>query len=394
MPCSSRMAASPPRVSAPRLVLAGGGHAHIEVLRQLARRPALRACFSSVTLLSPDTRLDYTGLVPAVIAGHANRHSLSISLAALTQAAGAEPVWASLVGLDAERQRLTLSDGDALVYDRLSLDIGARPAPVPGAGLPHVVPVKPVAALWLGLTGAERRLQRAGQPRVAVVGGGAGGVELALALAYRWRHWRRRPMITLLDRGRELLADQSAAVRRKLARALRDAGVAVATGRALVRIETDTIVTGDGGQLPADAVFMATGAVPAADFSASGLALDDRGFVRVGWDLRSVSHPHVFAAGDIAALPRPRPKAGVWAVRAGPVLCGNLERSLGEAPLRALAANRGALALISEGRRSAVAARGWPFAPAGYAVWCLKQAIDRRFVGRYRDVRNDGASPV
>lgn len=368
----------------PRLVLAGAGHAHVELLRRLALRPALRRAFAAIDLIEPEEVMAYSGLLPATVAGHYARQDMQIDVAALARLAGAAFHRARVTRIDAAARQVHLANGRHRAYDLLSLNIGTEPPVVAGDHQAHVVPAKPVATLWRGLSRIEHRLDSARTPvRIAVIGGGAGGVELALALAYRWRRYRPNPRIDLYHRGAELLGGADPAAAGTLAQALCDAGIGRHPNASIARIASDTIAADDGRIFPADAVVMATGAATAPGLGSRGLARDTHGFVRVDTTLRSVEAPEVFAAGDIASLPMPRPRSGVFAVRAAPVLADNIERAVTGRPLRAFRAQPRALALIGLGTRRAVAARGWPVAPSGYAVWRLKQAIDERFIKRY-----------
>ncbi|KEZ77133.1 FAD-dependent oxidoreductase [Salinisphaera hydrothermalis] len=368
----------------PRLVLTGAGHAHVELLRRLALRPALRRAFAAIDLIEPEDTMAYSGLLPATVAGHYARHDMQIDVAALARLAAVNWHRGRVTRIDATARRVHLADGTQQAYDLLSLNIGTEPPVVAGDHQAHVVPVKPVATLWRGLARIEHRLETARAPlRIAVIGGGAGGVELALALAYRWRRCRPNPRIDLYHRGPALLGGAEPAAAETLAQALCDAGIGRHPEASITRIASDTIASDDGRIFPADAVVLATGAATAPGLGSRGLVRDAQGFVRVDATLRSVEAPEVFAAGDIASLPLPRPKSGVFAVRAAPVLADNIERTATGRPLRAFEAQPRALALIGLGARRAVAARGWPIAPSGYAVWRLKQAIDQRFIERY-----------
>lgn len=368
----------------PCLVLAGCGHAHVELLRRLALRPALRHTFAAIDLIEPARHMAYSGMLPATVAGHYTRPEMQADIAALARLAEVDLHCSRLTQIDATARAVTLADGSRRHYDLLSLNIGAVPQPIAGDHHAHVVPAKPVTALWDGLSRTERRLAATAQPlRIVVIGGGAGGVELALALAYRWRHRRPRPRIALCHHGDALLGQAEQAAAAVLADALVDAGIARHAATSVARITPRTIVTEDGREFSADAIFLATGATVANGLEIHGLARDERNFIRVDTRLQCIDAPGVFAAGDIASLPQPRPKSGVFAVRAAPVLADNIERAVTGRALRDFRVQRRALALIGLGTRQAVAARGWPVAPTGYAVWRLKQAIDQRFIERY-----------
>ncbi len=112
------------------------------------------------------------------------------------------------------------------------------------------------------------------------------------------------------------------------------------------------------------------------------LALDDRGFIAVNSHLQSISHPFVFAAGDVATLiETPRPKSGVYAVRAAKPLAANLIAALTGKPLRTFSPQRRALYLISTGPKHAIASWGG-FAVAGRWVWRWKNRIDRDYIAK------------
>jgi len=360
------------------IVLVGGGHAHVEVVRRWGRKPAPAA---RLTLVSRAPRTYYSGMLPGVLAGHYAREDAAIDLVALAARAGACFLEAEASGLDREAKRLSTSAGD-LAYDLLSLDIGSGPRlEAPGAA-EHAIPVRPVET-WLDRAQALVERARGTPLRIVIVGGGPTGVELALSLDHRLsRESAAAHSIALVTDGR-LLAGRGEGTARLLRRVLAERGVGLFEHAPVASVEQDAVLLADGRLLPSSATLWAAGAGAPAWLGETGLALDVDGFVAVLTSYRSVNDDSVFAAGDCATiLAHPRPKAGVHAVRAGPFLAANLGRTLENRPLREHRPQREHLALITTGGRHAVGSRG-PIAFEGRWVWHLKDCIDRRFMRRY-----------
>jgi selenide,water dikinase len=222
--------------------------------------------------------------------------------------------------------------------------------------------------------------------RLALVGGGAGGVELALSAQHRLAELlNSRPEVTLVTR-EGLLPSHNKRVRQRFARILGERGIRVVANNPIVRVEPGRLITADGAEIGFDEALWVTEAAGAPWLAETGLPLDQRGFVIIDETYRSPADTAVFAAGDIATMPaHPREKAGVYAVRAGPPLADNLRRALtGREPRRAVP-QRQALALIGTGDARAVASRG-PFAAYGRNLWRLKDWIDRRWMRRYTEL--------
>jgi selenide,water dikinase len=365
------------------LVLAGGGHAHVEVLRRfgVTRTEGLR-----LRLISPDTHTAYSGMLPGLIAGNYTWDDCHIDLRPLCEHAGAAFVTTRVVGIDAAGHQVQCANGQAFSFDALSLDVGSTPdlRAVPGAA-EHAVPVKPVSRLleaWASVAarcGARAR----GRPRIAVVGGGAGGVEIALAMRHccRAADSALEPDIALVTDG--FLPTHGRWARHLLARAMAKHRVTIVRQGRVTRVTPGEVHCASGAPVAADLVVWATGASAPVWISDSGLQCDDRGFVAVNDHLQSISHASVFAAGDVSTMVSwPLPKAGVFAVRQGPVLADNLRRYLAGDTLRPYRPQRRFLSLMSTGGRHAVASYAG-LAWQGRWVWAWKDRIDRRFMRRY-----------
>lgn len=369
------------------LLLAGGGHAHVEVLRRFALSPAPGV---DLVLVSPDRLTPYSGMLPGLVAGHYAHDEAHIDLAPLAASARARFRRARVVALDPVAGRATLDDGPAIDFDHASLDVGSTPdLSMPGAAS-HAVGVKPVERFLAAWEALKRDAAAGGVRRVAVVGGGAGGVEVLLAMRYRLAAdlGPRAPAFVLVSDRSNL----PPAANRALLAAIAAAGIDARLGQRAVAFETDGVRLADGARVDADRIFCATPATAAPWLAASGLATDARGFVSVDEHLRSPSHPRIFAAGDCATqLGTSHPRSGVYAVRQGPPLAANLRAvALGE-PLERYVPQKRALALLSTGDRHAIAVwGGWSV--AGRWVWRWKDRIDRRFMARYRVDGDDAAA--
>jgi len=365
-----------------RLVLVGGGHAHVEVLRRLCLTPISD---SQIVLVSPSRHTAYSGMVPGLIAGHYSRRDAHIDLEHLSHAARVRFVQDHAVSVDAARNTVTCAHGTEVVYDVLSLDVGSVADTAPIGGAEHRgLPVKPVDRLLAGVEALLGDARRAALT-VAIIGAGAGGVELCFALDYRISReaGAQRARFAIVSASSEVLPGYSEAVRHRVLRVLEERQIAVHTDQRVTGADERGIVLESGERVAADRVVWVTGPAPVPWLRSSGLALDAEGFVLVNDRLQSISHEHVFAAGDAATMDhQPRPKSGVYAVRQGPPLAHNLRCALQCAPLSSFRPQRRALQLITTGERYAIAAWG-ELACEGRWVWRWKDWIDRRFVDRY-----------
>jgi pyridine nucleotide-disulfide oxidoreductase family protein len=360
-----------------RLVLIGGGHAHLLVLKHLVHsRPA----GVEVLLISPNRWQDYTGMMPGWMAGIYCEDECRIDLLLLADQAGARFIEDAVSGINTERHTVYLSGGKAIEYNLASLDIGCETdvgwLVELGAKLAPIKSFANFRKSWLQIV--EESRNNPGY-ELAIVGGGAAGVELAFAACRALSGLQCT--ITLVTGARGLLPDHSAGAQAKAACRLAELGVRVCIEKA---VGTPTgLLLEDDRILPMDSVIAATGARPASWLKSTNLALDDKGYVLVDSHHRSVSHTNVFAAGDICARADiSLPRSGVQAVRAGVVLAKNLVASLLNLPLRTYTPKRKTLYLLSCGNRRAIASWG-SWSAEGAWVWFWKNAIDRKFVRQF-----------
>ena len=372
---------SPIPSPAKQLLLLGAGHAHVHVLSQMASAPWAGA---QVTLIAPYDRQLYSGMVPGFVADHYTLEDCVIPLEPLVRRSGIRWLQRSVHGLDAQAQTVTLDDGSVLHYDWLSINTGPVQdralieQSMPGArehGL-FIRPIEAFGALWPQVV----EWAQTKPLRIAVIGAGSAGIELAMAV----RHRLPNTAITLLCGDTPLGAGYTERVQTRLKAALLKRKITLLQDSA-VGVRAGEVVLASGATLACDVPLITTGAQAPPWLLASGLVLDLQGFVAVDAFQRSTSHAQVFAAGDVSTrMDRPMARSGVYAVRAGPALAMNLAAALAGQPLSEHQPPDKTLNLISCGDRYAIASWGRNSAE-GRWVWRLKDWIDRRFLRRYRE---------
>ncbi|MFM2112347.1 MAG: Selenide, water dikinase, partial [Pseudomonadota bacterium] len=382
------------------IVLIGGGHSHVGVLRRFGMRPEPGV---RITVVCTTTDTPYSGMLPGYIAGHYGFNDVHIDLARLSVFAQARYIHGEVTGIDRERQLVLCRNRPPLPYDLCSINIGSTPqvARVPGA-LAHAVPVKPIQQFndrWLALL--ERVRQHAGRTTIAIVGGGAGGVEMTLAMQYRLRGelqaMGRNPddlAFHLFTRDTVVMPTHNPWVQRKFTQVLLQRGVQLHTSTEIAQVSPSRVLTATGQVFDADEIIWVTQAGGPQWLRETGLPLDDNGFVHVTGTLQSPADERIFAAGDIAAFgPRPLEKAGVFAVRMGPVLADNLRCKLRGESLQDYRPQRHWLSLVTTGDKFAVASRG-PLGWAGSWVWRWKDWIDRGFMRKFNAFEPMSGAPA
>jgi selenide,water dikinase len=374
------------------IVLVGGGHSHVGVLKSFGMRPMPGV---RITLICTDMHTPYSGMLPGYVAGHYDYDEVHIDLSRLAVFAGARLYRDEVVGLDRVNKKVLCRNRPPVPYDQLSINIGSTPqlAQVPGA-TENAVAVKPIQRFndrWLALLDRVRL-----QPRkltIAVVGAGAGGVELLLAMQFRLRNellaLSRNPddlMFHLFTNSPTILPTHNSFVRSRFDAVLAARGVVVHHNAGVTKVFAGRLQTANGETLAADEVIWVTSAGGAPWLRETGLALDANGFINVNDTLQTVTDADIFAAGDIAnMINHPLEKAGVFAVRQGRPLTTNLRLAVEGVALVAYRPQRHWLALISTGDKYAVASRGW-LSFAGNVVWQWKDWIDRRFMRKFQDL--------
>lgn len=366
-----------------RLVLLGAGHAHLVALKRFARH---RLPDTELVLISPANRQYYSGMVPGWIAGHYALDQCRVPVQPMIDAAGGQFIAGRVHGLNAAANEVTLEGGQRIAYDFVSIDVGATSNMLELAG-DNRLGVKPIEHFC-------QRWQIGGYSEipvlsVAVLGGGAAGVELAMAIAHA-RRFLPGTRLVLVAGDKGVLPDFRAGFRRRVVQRLSQLGIDVIN--AYADIKSLGLMLSDGRKITADLVLVATGAQALPFLKASGLAVDSQGFVRVDSDHRSVSHHNVFAAGDTCSREDGcLDRSGVHAVRAGPVLASNLAAAVSGQATAPFYPRRYSLYLLAAGSQWAIGSYG-PLAFSGSWVWRWKDRIDRAFVAGFPLGAQDSSS--
>ncbi len=383
------------------IVLLGGGHAHAIVIRTWGMRPVPGV---RLTLISRDALTPYSGMLPGLISGHYSHEEMHIDLSRLCRWAKVRFIQAEIQGIQADTACVILKDRPSIEYDVLSVDTGSTPnlAQVPGAS-DFTLAVKPIHRFyqrWSALLKSLREQDDALD--IAVVGAGAGGFELLLAMHLRILRETagERHRFHWIVRDSQILNGHKQKVKELAAQACEKRHIEIHYNFTVAEVRQNTLVSSNKQSLKADEIIWCTDAVGPQWIKDSGIQLDERGFIAVNSHLQSISHTNIFAAGDIASqIDFPRPKAGVFAVRAGPVLKDNLKLYLLQRPLKHFMPQRRFLSILACGERSAIASKG-NLAFHGKWVWHWKDRIDRRFMDRFsklpavKDMQGESVTPL
>ena len=360
------------------LVLVGGGHAHALVLRKWGMNPLPGA---RLTVINPGPTAPYTGMLPGHVAGHYSRDTLEIDLVRLCRFAGARLILAHATDINRTARLITVKGQGPIAYDVASIDIGITAEMSIAGFADHAVGAKPLdiyAQRWRDFVSATT--QGTATPTVAVIGGGVAGCELALAMSHALQQAGVKPAVTVIEAGPQISGVGDTA-RRKLLSAMSQAGIALRTDAHVTQVTASQVLLDRQEPVQAALTVGAAGAFPHGWLARTDLPLID-GFIETTPDLSIKGDTSVFAVGDCAAMPfAPRPKAGVFAVRAAPVLHHNLRAALTGGARKIFKPQKNYLKLISFGGKSAMAEK-FGFAVSGPLLWRWKDRIDRAFMDK------------
>lgn len=360
----------------------GAGHVHLHLLEHARQFAELN---SRLLLIDPGD-FWYSGMATGMLGGMYTCADYRLDAGKLAESRGAGYLRAEVVRVDSIGRRVCLSDDRELDYDFLSLNVGSRI----GEGIAgiegdrSVWPVKPVQNLWRLRRHLEKRFGAGESPRLAVVGGGASGCEVAANLLALAKYYRQQPDIVLVTGGRRLLPQAPEGASLWLEGKLRRRGLVVHKEGRVLRRRAGELILEDGSTVAADEVVLATGLEANTLVHHTGLPVHPRAGLRVADTLQSIADERVFAAGDCAAMENfCLPKLGVFGVRQAEFIRHNLLASLSGGPLRSYRPQRRYLSILNLGDGTALAMRGSRWWNGRSSLW-LKNHLDRRFLEHYR----------
>ena len=367
-----------------RVVLVGGGHSHCIFLKRWAMRREKPP--SEIILINPEAFTPYTGMLPGLISGYYKKEEVYIDLGKLCNSSGARFLRGQVESINLVKKTLTIQGRPELFFDLISIDVGITSKPSDFSSTSKsVVSAKPLDQLYSSWNNFILKSTQLKKRKINIIGGGLGGVELAFSAYERLEKEKIPYDITILDRG-PILKNESRGLKSRLKKLMQKNSFKIIESTNIVRIEDAGIEISDGSLIESDFTILASGAYPYPWIKQSGIPCIN-GFIIVDKFLRSPKFPFLYAAGDCAHLQEtPRPKAGVFAVRAGPYLFHNILAKIEKKALKKFNPQRNHLKLISIGRRRAISA-GRGFHLSGSLIWKLKDLIDRNFMDSFFRLR-------
>ena len=363
------------------LVLAGGGHAHMQTLANLSR---FQEKGHRVTLISPAEFHYYSGMGPGLLGGMYSPEMIRFQTRHTVEKQGGSFVLDKVSRIDPREKILTLQSGQTIAYDLVSFNTGSQvPEPPISEDTQDVFPVKPIE----GLLKAQQRLVQIGSVhpfRVAVIGGGPSSAEIAGNIHRLLAENARYQAHIRIFAGQKFMARFSDPVRSRVLASLKKRSIEVLESGYVRHITQHQAVLESGYHCEADIFFLALGVKPSPIFKDSGLPTAADGGLLVNDFLQSTEYPDIFGGGDcIAFQKRPLNKVGVYAVRQNPVLLHNLQARLEHRPLIPFDPGGDYLLVFNLGDGTGVfQKKGLVF--NGQTAFRIKDWIDRRFMKKFQ----------
>ncbi len=381
-----------------KLILVGGGHTHVLFLKHWARKPIPDL---ELTLISPQEKTPYSGMLPGLIAGHYQSEEIFINLPKLCAKANVKFICSSVSNIETNTKTIEIENTPNIGYDILSLDIGAAPdQSIPGV-IEYATSVKPISLFYEQWLKVKQNLQNTqfqalnqnNKYKLVVAGAGAGGLEIMLAMNWVLENDPAtcgKTDYTLCFKTPKLLPGYPNRIVNEITQLCEQRNISLKPNFKVKQVSKPALIAENSAtsaphELPYDRLFWCTQARAAVWPSNSGLASNSEGFIRVNQYLQSISHQDIFAVGDIAHMEfSPRPKAGVYAVRQAPYLYKNIYNYALKRKLKVYKPQDNFLSLLALGNKTALGFRKPLPIFSGAWVWHWKRRLDEMFMSEFR----------
>ncbi len=372
-----------------KLLLIGGGHSH--AIGLVAPSVSALSLMNNIdiTIISDGETSAYSGILPAYIAGYYSPEDVFIPIKKIAERKGINFILDSLIDINADLKYVVCQSGKVINFDVLSIDIGSTPkkSHIEGADL-YSIPAKPVTLLlekWQKIVNYYQD-NPSESITLNIIGGGAGGVELALNMNRKLTTILPNNQVTinLIHRGERLLENHNQWVSYKLTEILQVNQINLYLNSEVEKINQGEITLKSGDKIKGNYHILVTQASAPLWLKDNSINTDKEGFILIKNTLQTTNYDYIFASGDIATLKEnSHPKAGVFAVRQGKHLFQNLVNFLENKPLKPYITPHNYLNIIGTGNKSAIASWGY-LAWESPLLWYLKNRLDRRFMAKMK----------
>ena len=364
-----------------RLVIAGGGHAHMMLL---ARIKDFVDHDCEVSVIGPSEHHYYSGMGPGLLGGTYRPEEIRFATRLVCEKFGGSFIKATVRSIDPDRQHVTLDSGEQVPYDLLSCNLGSQvPEEMVNGPLDDIFLVKPIERLLE----AQQRILEYGKTKplkIGVVGGGPSAVEIAGNIWQLGRTPQMHPLEITIFAGRQLMPDHPEGVRVRAIRSLQKRNITILEGSRISAIQTGQLTASDGMVHDSDIIFIAVGVKPSKVFAESKMVCGPDGGMIVNRYLQSVNYPNIFGGGDcIYFEDQPLDKVGVYAVRQNPILCDNLLATITYNSLKEFNPGGAYLLIFNLGDQTGILHK-WSILFGGRLAFIVKDYIDRKFMRTFQ----------
>ena len=361
------------------LVLIGGGHSHLSVLMKLSKKPLNG---NRITLITNEIDTPYSGMIPGYIEGIYSWRDSHIDLYRLCLKLNVRFIHAEVERVSAYEKEIYFKDRPKIKFDVLSINTGIQSnnREIKGAAK-YCLPVKPISKLTNNFLNKITNFKS-----IAFIGGGAGSVELALAIKKRFLNINQDIKITIITGKRGLLSTFPQKTKLTSLKTLEKFKIDIIEYKRVLEVKPKQIILSDKSMLKIDKAILSTNSMTPKWLAKSDILLTKDNYILVNKSFQT-NYKYVFASGDVIDFNNQNlKKAGVFAVRSGKPLAINIRKFILGKKLVEYKFNKNYLALIGTSKRSAIATK-YNLTFNSRFFFYLKKYIDQNFIKKFSDFR-------